>query len=240
MGSVDWSEDQLVRNLTEGFQLLDRLESDGGLERGEAAALAQGVMRCMNGALLKVSEVLEEQTRLRRELALLRQEHALALRESRDAEGRKDVRIAALESELKSLRAELDGVRGVRVCHPAPPDALLRQPMVVRGSGGQYLGVCDGAGQALSVSDFLGLVERADASRLVGTSWSAADEGWVLALGLSWSAGKSASYTMLMSSVRTPSGNVVTLLAAMTAGQRNIPQEYLLRMFRKIRSGAPE
>lgn len=237
MGNTDWTEDQLVHNLAEGFRLLDRLESEGGMERGEAAALAQGVMRCMNGALLKVSEVLEDQARLRRDLSSLRQEHALTLRESRDAELRKDARIASLESEVRLLRAELESSRPARVCHPSPPDALLRQPLVVRGSGGLFLGVCDAGGSALTICDFLSLVEKTDPARMVGTSWSASDEGWVLSLGLSWRCGKSASYSLLVSSVRTPSGNAVTLLAGMTAGGRAVPQDFLLAMFRRLRDG---
>ncbi len=237
MGYTDWTEDQLVSNLSEGFRLLDRLEAEGGMERGETAALAQGVMRCMNGALLKVSEVLEDQARLRRDLASLRQEHALALRESRDAEQRKDARIVALESEVMALRAELAGGRHARMCHPAPPDALLRQPLVVRGTGGRYLGVCDPAGAALTICDFLVLVESCDPARMVATSWSASDEGWVLALGLTWASGLAAAYSLLLSPVRTPSGNAVTLLAGMTAGDRTVPQDFLLAMFRKIRDG---
>lgn len=237
MGYTDWTEDQLVSNLSEGFRLLDRLESEGGMERGETASLAQGVMRCMNGALMKVSEVLEDQARLRHDLASLRQEHALALRENRAVELRKDARIAALESEVKALRAELAGGRHVRMCHPAPPDALLRQPLVVRGAGGQYLGVCDPAGAALTICDFLVLVEKTDPARMVGTSWSASDEGWVLALGLTWASGLAAAYSLQLSPVRTPNGNVVTLLAGMTADGEAVPRDFLLRMFRKIRDG---
>lgn len=240
MGSTDWTEDHLVHNLSEGFRLLGRLEAEGGIERGEAVELAQGAMRCMNGALLKVSEVLEAQARLRSEMASLRQEHAVALRESRDIEVRKDARIAALESEVKTLRTELARAGRCQVCLPAPPDALLRQPLVVRNSGGQYLGVCDTSGSALCICDFLTMLEKADPARMVATSWSAADEGWMLALGLSWPSGKAINYSILVSPVRTPSGNTVTLLAGMTDGDRSVPQEFLLRMFRQIRNLAGE
>lgn len=238
MGSTDWTEDQLVHDLSEGFRLLGRLEADGGMERGEAAILAQGVLACMNGALVKVSEVLEEQARLRRELSTLRQEHALALRDSRAAESRKDARIAALESELKNVRALLSEDRGPRLHHPAPPDALLRQPLVVRGPGGDFLGVCDSGGAALCIADLLLLTQRSDPSRVVSSSWSASDEGWVLELGLAWNSAKCAAYSLLLAPVRTPSGNTVTHLAGMNVDRCAVPQEFLLRMFRKIRERA--
>lgn len=240
MGNFDWSEEQLARHWAESFESLERMEREGVLPRGEPSALADGVLRTMNGALLKVSEVLEAQSRLRRDLAALREEHALALRASRESEARKDARIAALEGEVRTLRAALAGPRGACVALPVPPDAHLNQPLVIRSGGEQYLGVCDRGGQALSVCDFLRIIEGAEERRLVGTSWAPADDGWVLNIGLTWADGGAVAYSLETASIRTPSGNVVTLLRDMAVDGRPVPRGYLMRMFRKLRDGVQD
>ena len=74
MGNMDWSLEQLERDLASSFSLLGRMEQASVLAPGESAALAEGVMRCMNSALLKVSESLEAQQALSRELEAMRAE----------------------------------------------------------------------------------------------------------------------------------------------------------------------
>jgi len=151
MGKADWSLDHLERDLAAGFSLLGRAERAGGLGEGEPQALADGVLQCMNGALLKVSESLEAQSRLRRELAQTREEF-------RAAQAAQAERIKGLEADVAALRRALDEERGrVQVAlarltaeEPphCPPDDHLSRPLVLRSAQGDFLGVTDRVGQA--------------------------------------------------------------------------------------------
>jgi len=104
MGNADWSLDLLEHDLAEGFALLGRAERAGGLGSGESQALADGVLRCMNGALMKVSESLEAQARLRQELAVVRTE----LHQTQAAH---TARMQSLETEIAALRQALQQER---------------------------------------------------------------------------------------------------------------------------------
>jgi len=237
MANFDWSQDQLERDWTESFALIDRMERDGALPSGESSALAGGVLRCMNSALLKVAEVLEAHAALRNDMIALREEQQNVLRLHKDEEARKDARILALEHEVRQLRMEVGRASGTGArLATCPPESFLLQPLVIRAQD-EYLGVCDKGGQALRMGDFLCMVERGEADRLVCTSWQSAGGGWILCLGLAPREAPAQHYTLEAASVRTPSGNLVTLLRGMTVGGDMVPHAYLLQMFRQLRDG---
>lgn len=244
MGKADWSLDHLEQELAAGFTLLGRAEGLGGLGAGESAALADGVLQCMNGALMKVSESLEAQSALRRELAQLREEF-------RRAESFKSDRIKALEDEVASLREDLIAERGLvrqellRVSSAdrsfSPPDEHLAHPLVLLSPTGDFLGVADRSGQALSLAGFLRLVDGDGPSlgglhhgRVVASCWESNGEGWDLTLSI-LGPGAQNCYILETSSLRTPSGNHVTLLASMIVDGKAVPQEFVMRMFRQLR-----
>lgn len=247
MGKADWSLDHLEHDLAAGFALLGRSEQAGGLGAGESAALADGVLQCMNSALLKVSESLEIQSRLRRELAQAREEFRLA--HTAQAE-----RIQGLEADVAALRRALDEERGrvqlalARLADDEtphfPPDDHLNRPLVLRSQQGDFLGVTDRAGQALSLYGFLRLVEgvgraSAGSARVVASCWEACVGGWCLTLSISGPQARKC-YVLETRALCTPSGNKVTQLAEMRVDAAPVPQEFVVQMFRQLRDSLQE
>lgn len=247
MGKADWSLDHLEHDLAAGFSLLGRSEQSGGLGAGESSALADGVLQCMNGALLKVSESLEAQNRLRRELSQAREDFRLA--QTAQAE-----RIQGLEADVAALRRALDEERGrvqlalARLSGDEPPhfppDDHLNRPLVLRSQQGDFLGVTDLSGQALSLSGFLHLVESGGRSsggsaRVVASCWEACAGGWCLTLSISGSQVRRC-YVLETRALCTPSGNKVTQLAEMRVDGAPVPQEFVVQMFRQLRDSLQE
>lgn len=247
MGKADWSLDHLERDLAAGFAQLGRFEQAGGIEAGESTALAEGVLQCMNGALLKVSESLEAQSLLRRELAQVREE-------ARRAQVAQMERIQMLEADVAALRRALDEERGrVNVALARlsvddtphfPPDDHLSRPLVLRSQQGEFLGVTDLAGQALSLFGFLRLVEGggqtvARSSRVVASCWEACAGGWCLTLSISGPLVRKC-YVLETRALCTPSGNKVTQLTEMRVDGDPVPQEFVVQMFRQLRDSLQE
>jgi len=246
MGNADWSLDHLERDLAAGFALLDQAERAGGLGSGESGALAEGVLQCMNGALIKVSESLEAQNRMRRELALSRDEFQRA--QSLQAE-----RIQVLEAEVAALRQTLDEERrrvrfeSLRLspgkAPQIPPDDYLTRPLVLRSQQGEFLGVADSTGQALSLAGFQRLVEggwgtRGD--RVVASCWEARAGSWCLTLCFTGRVYSRKCYVLETNPLRTPSGNKVTLLSSIILDGSQVPQGYMVQMFRHLRESFQE
>lgn len=244
MGKTDWSQEQLERDLAAGFHLLGRAERSGGLGAGESAALADGVLQCMNNALQKVGESLEAQSRLRAELAHVREE----LRSISSAQA---ARIKGLEDEVASLRLSLqaerfrpDSAQDDEGDAHVPSDEYLARPLVLRSQQGDYLGVTDRFGQALSLYGLVRLAEGAGSAaasggRVVASCWEASGEGWCLTICVS-GARVRRCYSFETIFQRTPSGNQVTLLSDMRLDGAAVPQEYLMQMFRQLRDSLQE
>ncbi|GAB6125500.1 hypothetical protein [Humidesulfovibrio idahonensis] len=245
MGKADWSLDLLERDLAEGFALLGRAERSGGLGLGESQALADGVLRCMNGALMKVSESLEAQAQLRRELDVVRTE-------MQQAQTAQAARIQSLETEVDALRKALRHARAQQEFSPraerfaaarCPSDEHLSRPLVLRSQQGAFLGVTDRQGQALSLAGFLRLVEGGSpaprrAGRVVATCWEPCSGGWCLTVSIMGPQPR--GYVLETRSLRTPSENWVTLLAGMQVDGRDVPQDYVVQMFRQLREAFQE
>jgi hypothetical protein len=243
MGNADWSLDQLEREFVDGFALLGRAERAGGLAPGESAALADGVMRCMNGALQKVAESLEIQSVLRRELATLREELRQAKTERAALAAGQEKRLRELEDEVRQLRQERESLARALENLPAPrhvpPQAYLGQPLVLRSPQGNFLGITDKNGQPMSLADFLLLVERGPADRVVGSLWERHGLAWCLTVTISGPASKRC-VTLETEACRTPSNNQVSLLTSLRMDGAPAPQEYMLQMFRQLRESLQE
>lgn len=245
MGNADWSMDLLERDLAAGFALLGRAERAGAMASGESQALADGVLRCMNGALLKVSESLEAQARLRRELDKARTE-------LREVQASQSARIERLEAELSALRQALreerersrraGGMGDAVAPAQTPPEDHLRRPLVLRSQNGSFLGVTDRQGQALNLSGLLRLVEGGGATgragRIVATCWERMGEAWCLTVSIM--APQPRSYLLVTRPLQTPSGNAVTLFDDMRVDDRPVPQNFIVQMFRNLRDGFQE
>lgn len=247
MGVADWSLDHLERDLADGFALLGRAERTGGLGDGESQALADGVLRCMNGALMKVSESLEAQARLRRELDRARNE----LREVQQAQAE---RIKGLEGEILTLRRTLQeereraaqagrttAQRDEAAIPQAPSEAHVAHPLVLRSQNGSFLGVTDRQGQPLNLAGMLRLVEGggpAGAGRIVASCWDRAGADWCLTVSVLTP--RPRSYLLVTRPLRTPSGNEVTLLTEMRVDGRAVPRDFIVQMFRNLRDGFQE
>lgn len=240
MGKTDWSVDQLEHDLAASFAMLGRMEQGGALAPGESAALAEGVMRCMNGALLKVSESLEAQGALRRELASLREELGLVMSERQIFQQAQEVRMRALEAEMQSLRAQ--SLLADDALRHFPPDEFLVRPLVVCSLQGNFLGVSVVAGQPLTMGDFVRLVEQGgDHRRIVCTLWEQRGQDWFLTMSLGGhGAVQRRCYVLETRPVLTPSGNHVTELVGMSEDGLPVPSDYLLQMFRQLRESLQE
>lgn len=240
MGKLDWSVDQLEHDLAASFALLGRMEQGGALAPGESAALADGVMRCMNGALLKVSESLEAQAAMRRELAAMREELLRAGRERQIFQATQEQRIRSLEGEVQTLRAQSLLADDALSCFPS--DEFLSRPLVVCTAQGDYLGVSVVAGQPLCMGDFVRLVEQGGGQRrIVCTLWEERGTDWFLTMSLSGQgAAKRRCYVLETRAVLTPSGNHVTELVGMAEDGEPVSGDFLLQMFRQLRETLQE
>ncbi|MDQ7834562.1 MAG: hypothetical protein RDU24_04205 [Humidesulfovibrio sp.] len=240
MGKMDWSVDQLERDLAASFALLGRMEQGGALAPGESAALADGVMRCMNGALLKVSESLEAQATMRRELSAMREDLLRAGRERQAFLQSQEQRIRQLEDEVQTLRSQ--SLLAEDALTHFPPDDFLARPLVVRSVQGDFLGVSVVSGQPLCMGDFVRLVERGgDHRRIVCTLWEARNTNWFLTMTISGQhAGHRRCYVLETRAVLTPSGNHVTELVGMSEDGVRVSDEFLLQMFRQLRESLQE
>jgi len=237
----------MEQDLAAGFGLLDRAERKGRLGVGESGALATGVVQCMNGALAKLSESLEAQSLLRRELDQAREDF-------RNAQADQTKRVQALETEVVALRQALDSERdhirlelarfSVGELPQGPADEYLHCPLVLCSPQGDYLGVTDAAGQALSLSGFLRLVETgergcAPSGRIVATCWQNFADQWCLTISISGAQVRKC-YMLETCAVRTPSGNNVTLLAEIRVDGVSVPQDFVVQMFRQLRDSFQE
>jgi len=240
MGKSDWSVEQLERELAASFALLGRMEQGGALAPGESTALADGVMRCMNGALLKVSESLEEQAALRRELAAMREELQRSGGERQALMQAQEQRIRSLENEVQALRAQ--SLLAEDALSHFPSEAFLSRPLVVRSAQSDFLGVSVVPGQPLCMGDFVRLVEQGGGHRrIVCTLWEQRGEDWFLTMSLSGQgAARRRCYVLETRAVLTPSGNQVTELVGLAEDGVPVPGEFLLQMFRQLRETLQE
>lgn len=238
MCASDCSSEWVERELSDAFVLMDASKPLNVMRQGRASDFMSDAGVEDRTLRQQLVESLEAQERLRCELSR-------TLEANREEQAAQAKRIRELEAETCALRRALEEERGrIRLERAAsgrvparsgPPVEMLLRPLVLRSQEGEYLGVTDVHGIPLTLSGFMHLVERGGGpDRVVASCWEAEAGGWGLCFGVS-SAGGCCSHVLRVRPMRTPSGNKVTVLAAMRVAGAPVPHAYLVGMFRQLR-----
>lgn len=210
----------------------------------QAGRTDPGVSGSMAGLLARLDGLLADQALYRAELASLRQAHDMQHKEQEASARAAAKRIAALEAEAASLRADRERLESrlaelIRRANPLrsrPGRDFLRLPLVIR-SKGEFLGVSNRTGATLSLEGFTGLIQRnADASRDVAMGWEREGEGYVLSVAVTdKAAGRTQELRLVAVETTTPNKNRVVEVRALTLDGHEAPEPMLLTLFRQIR-----
>lgn len=212
----------------------------------------------LSGILDTMSSVLEVQSHLRAEVAALRGEVAHLRQERADLVRGYEERLTELDAELERFRRERADMVGQFLDdyyaatgsgHAAssvsgghggatvmPERALVEQPLVVR-SGGEYLGVA-GKGKPFSLHELIGLIRRnAGTQKVQGMDWQHAEGVWQLRILSQDDAGKGHEYRLEVVHTITPSKNAVTELRSMHVDGEQVPDKFVLMLFKNVKEG---
>ncbi|MGE4554111.1 MAG: MerR family transcriptional regulator [Desulfovibrionaceae bacterium] len=257
----NWSAEQIEQELSQGAargaRVGGRLAADAPLgarlapERreypldGPAGGLGDGGL---GDVLVKITDLLENQTLFRGEIRSLRDEVA-GLREERDrAERRHAERVDHLQREVEALRrAKLDLERLVRAGAAGgasatasglvPADEFLSRPLVIRSVQGEYLGVLGVGKKHFSLADFVEIMERnISTSRRIETAWERRDGAWVLLITARDTAKDAVQRIVLVAGETvTPNRNVVVEIRRLNIDGTDVPDALLLNLFRQVK-----
>lgn len=231
-----------------GELLADARQGAPASSRTQAATL-DALMERLGGLVESQSVYRREIAALQREVADLKAEAAHKAREHRkalNAERRAAAeRRRALEADNQRLAAEnarleryvRDRVEKDNPLHKKPSSAFLALPLVIRTGGGEYLGVA-GRGRAhFATRDFLSLIQRSQcARRSVSMLWDRDRDHWVLRVEVN-DGGRRQEIVMELAQTLTPSRNLVARLVRMAVDRQEVPDTYLLALFRQIKDG---
>ncbi len=239
----NWSAEQIEQELALKFHTLLQGEEGGAVPGSEPA----GFMSNCAGVLEKMSDVLENQSLVRSEIRSLRDEVAALRRERDEAEASWSNRFSDLENQVLGLRSEREELlRMVQGQHHAadalafPPAAFLAQPLVIRSSQGEYLGVLGKSSRHFSLRDFVELVQRNTDASFVDMKWKSVGAAWLLELSVRREGDVEKSIRMRARHTVTPSRNTVTLVESLNIDGQDVPDTLLLSLFRQVKESFGE
>ncbi|AGW14498.1 hypothetical protein [Megalodesulfovibrio gigas] len=202
-----------------------------------------------SSVLERLSQVLETQGAMRRELELLRDEVTSLRAKARDLDAQvfeeRSQRVA-LALEVAELRDALHDALHDRKRQEETTQQSRRSrnteaphldlPLVIRTAANEYLGVV-GRTKPFSLRDFMHLVEHGSSRRgQVALSWQNHPPCWVLLLSANDpDTGHPRRHRMEVARVTTPSGNEVMQITRLAMDGVNAPEPFLLVLFRKIK-----
>ena len=241
----NYSAEQIERELSlhvdsaSGGGMYEQQENNGRSPTGTA-------LPELRAALGAVSGILENQALFRAEIDSLRREIVDLKREKQSMQEQHREKIGLLEKELDCLRREraemvrmlLDEIHGAPGDKTTPPGPLLAMPLVIRSRCDEYLGVA-GKGKHFSLGDFLVLIEKNGCNhRTVTTNWGREESRWRLSV-VTWDPERAErhEHLLVVEQTVTPSHNNVVELTGLTIDGTEVPHQFLLVLFRKIRDG---
>ncbi|NDV27301.1 MerR family transcriptional regulator [Desulfovibrio sp. JC010] len=248
MYGMNWSTEQIENELSLKFgALVDTINNDQQLinEAGlESSSDMQTVIKGLSSVLGKVSDLLSNQALFQTELRDLREELSTLRTEKRKLSAETNERIMDMAMEigrLKRDRAEL--FRLLRAGDTGPDESsfpssgYLANPLVIRNSEGEYLGVAGKGRKHFSLEDFVKLLENSITShRSVDLEWKESGGQWVLVIDASESGAATQKKIVLVTEENvTPNNNTVVRIDSMEINGKAVPGALLFSLFKQIR-----
>ena len=248
MYGMNWTTEQIENELSLKFgALVETINTDQQLinEAGlESSSDMQTVIKGLSSVLGKVSDLLSNQALFQTELRDLREELSTLRSEKRKLSAETNERIMDMAMEigrLKRDRAELFRLLRAGGTGPDessfPSSGYLEQPLVIRNSEGEYLGVAGKGRKHFSLEDFVKLLENSVTShRSVDLEWKEADGQWILVIDASESGAASQKKIVLVTEENvTPNNNTVVRIDSMEINGKAVPGALLFSLFKQIR-----
>ncbi|WP_320007954.1 MerR family transcriptional regulator [Maridesulfovibrio sp.] len=248
MYGMNWTTEQIESELSLKFgALVDSINSDqqvinkAGLE---PSSDMQTVIKGLSSVLGKVSDLLSNQALFQAELRDLREELSILRSEKRKLSAETNERIMDMAMEigrLKRDRAELyrliqDGNIGPDESS-FPTAEYLEQPLVIRNSEGEYLGVAGKGRKHFSLEDFVKLLEDSVTThRSVDLKWREDSGKWILVIDASDNDAPAQKKIVLVTEENvTPNNNTVVRIDSMEINGKSVPGALLFSLFKQIR-----
>lgn len=244
----NWSADQIERELALRFGKVAeavRRESKDLVPLGVSEGQSPDLVRTLTDVLDKMSGMLETQAIYKGEIDSLKGEVGALQAELGKREQEYAASVRQMESDLESLRKEnkqlVDyihkNVRRGNPLHSKPSEDFLAMPLVIRSERGEYLGVAsDSKGTFTCKSLVIMMQKSASAVRSVEMDWDRDRDFWVLRVQVVEKANADGQHLVLMlKETVTPSRNKVARLEHMIVDGQEVPDKFLLTLFRQIR-----
>jgi vacuolar-type H+-ATPase subunit I/STV1 len=250
MYGMNWTTDQIEKELSLKFSLLvDRINNDqqvindAGLDHSSDV---HAIVSSLSAVLGKISDMLANQTLFQSEIRDLRDEVAEMRKEKRSLESRLTSKIQTLALEVEKLNRDRDNLFSrLNGSHKFedqdvsmfPDEKYLENPLVIRNSHGDYLGVLGREKRHFSLENFVDLLESSITSRRsVDINWKKGHDSWKLVIvARDNDSGEDKEIILSTRKVKTPSDNIVTQIVEMSINEKEVPQALLLSLFKQIK-----
>lgn len=243
-----WSAEQIERELAirvgDIAKAVDRNHEELG-RLGVASGQPRELVRTLTEVLDRMSGLLETQALYKGEIDTLKAQVCSLNAELDQRRKQYSASMDKVQAELKNLRVENrqlsdyihKKIRRGNPLHHKPSKGFMALPLVIRNERGEYLGVASGTKGPFTCTSLVSMVQKStSASRSVEMDWDRDREHWVLSVQVkdAGESGRQRIIFMLKETV-TPSRNVVAQLAHIVVDGREVPERYLLSLFKQIR-----
>jgi len=217
----------------------------GGLSARSASGSVRDseISRTLGAVLDKVTGVQERQTAYRIEIGALRGEIAELKAELARREQAHDEALSAAAAQADALRREKERLEQYvrrriekdNPLHSRPSPAFLGLPLVICSERGEFLGVGGKGRGHFTPQNLLSLIQSSQRSgRTVELLWDRDHDHWILRV-CAREAEREQNIVFMLRRTLTPSSNLVAQLVHMVIDGHEVPEPFLLSLFRQIK-----
>lgn len=249
MYGMNWSTEQIEKELSLNFSMLiDQINNDQQVINNAGinhSSEVHSMISSLSAVLGKISDMLANQSLFQAEIRDLRDEVAEMRKEKRSLENRLTSRIQNLSLEVEKLNRDRENLfkqfKGEYFdennMSDFPDEEYLGNPLVIKNTQGEYLGVLGKERRHFSLENFVSLLESSITSRRsVDFFWERKNDSWILRISAE-DADSLSNKEILLSTrkIKTPSNNIVTQIVDMTINEKMVPEALLLSLFKQIK-----